>query len=251
MSKILNLEDLSSGAMCNSLWQVAKFANDLANTRKHLVYVVLHNTMHSSYYTHSSADSDAIINLFDGLMKAFPSVYYCIENVTPLSHQGILRNGLWISDIANICDWMNSRLCDKRVGVCFDLCHYETSCTFMSDATDQTCNEAWSDRIAPKLFDVCSEISAVGDLLWNVHVSSVVGLGDTKESHAYPLSKRDIPMLENLVASRVSPAGLSLYTMEVREDDYSKRLNAIESRKILEEVIRRSDAYGYNAEYVS
>lgn len=230
----LCLEDIIENRAFAILRETAKLASRVATLMKHKVFVIMHNTETVTYF---KRNLELYVSVLALLSDLYPDVFYCVENVTPISSKGEFRNGLYLDDIHDICVALNEKLGENRVGICFDICHFLSTVQFVNDAMVKSVNKDLLAVLHDKKLDLKYNISSCDDLLWNIHVAVTSGIGDYKDTHAICLSARDKHMLGDLrdyiELSRSSP----IWTMEVNEIDYDCRVNAGKSLSILKDVL--------------
>ena len=223
----LNLHEVADSRIMDMFVDTCNLAESLAADLGHVIYVIVHNIMPVSYW--SSLDSSLSKSKLGWFVPRLKNVKICIENVTPMSNKGELVNGLFTSDIREICGILNKSCKCERFGICFDLCHFLTTKQFFADALQHSlCAEKYKGYG----IGIYESVRDAGELLWNVHVADVYGLGDTKETHAYQITEDRKENLFQLVCS-VDEFCDPVWTIEVREDDYNVRTNAEITKDVL------------------
>lgn len=223
--------------MSERLTSTMKFAQELASYYKHQMYVIVHNTWHTYDYQCAPEVFSMIVRTLQDTFRECPDVRLCIENVPPFDANGRFANGSFLKDIRLLCDRINDALGAEFVGICFDACHFLSSVVFTRDAFLETNHGKVGWAVDAENLDLYANLEAAGELLWNIHVSTNVGLSDTSEKHAVPLSAKDVTLWKNILGVLNENKRKPLLTIEVTEANYGECVNAQVTKFYLEKAI--------------
>lgn len=214
-----------------------KFAQELTVHHKHQMLVVVHNQWHTYDYDCAPDVFSMIVRTLQDCFRECPDVRLCIENVPPMGDRERFVNGVFLKDIRRLCDRINDALGAEFVGICFDVCHFLSSVVFTKDAYLETNYDKLGCAIDVDNLDLYANLESAGELLWNIHVSTNVGLSDTQDKHAAPLSAGDVSMWKNIFGVLNEHKRKPILTIEVNETNFNECVNAQVTKFYLEKAI--------------
>lgn len=117
----------------------------------------------------------------------------------------------------------------SNVRTCLDICHAETTVR-MHNLQNPL------ERISIEDF-----ISGYKNTIGHIHLNNITALGDVKKYHSCKFgdNKEDREYLYRILKSIKNNNIRCSITLEINEDDYTKRLNIKETKKVLGDVIKK------------
>lgn len=210
-------------------------ADMISKTQKHKVGVILHNAVSARDYELTPVLFDHVVTTLKRVKEYYKGIYFLIENVTPFSAYETTSNGIMADDVVKFVKMLQAEGIED-VGITLDVCHVRMTYRFFNLMYSSTELGLLSESNLNK-FTLEYWLKTYGDLIKNIHIASCIGDGILPEHHGTALDKRDKTMLQTLYYGCAKYAPHAMWTIEVKESDYSDSINQIQSLKCIENIL--------------
>lgn len=182
------------------------------------------------YHSTVSEDSmeliDAVGTSLSRDMISCPYVTILIENAQTTPPADVPAN-IILKNTVEVARRL-SNATGRRVGNCFDICHAEILCT-----VSRVYYESRLNNFTPIDMEQC--MKEFSDSCGLVHVAHALGTGLLPTQHGRGF-QRSYRLLETYLGLLRKYFPKATYVLEISEDDYSNRVNALATCKILQDM---------------
>ena len=237
--KFINVEYFGNEEIDYKWKETVKFADKLVKYYGHEINIVVHNTCPYIYYMMMPGLLDRVIEMFKWSLE-FPSINFCIENVTPINYNSNLETVRFINghfdDNVNLVKYLREKLNTNRIRTTLDTCHAITTVRILNKIYKDQPLDVLEKITLDKFFEINKDVIGL------IHLADVEDLGFISGQHGILFKEERIPELYNILDIYNKYNYDCDITIEITEKDYVKNENFKKMYPIVKEYFNNKSA---------
>lgn len=229
----ISLSHLTHPTVRSTFMKTCELASSIYDRTQEPVGVIIHSLECTTDWSMKPVLRDAIISILKDANTRYEGIYFCIENVTPITENYGLVNGITPKDLYTTITMLRT-FGIYNTFMTFDICHYIMTRNLYNKTikNSEYDERGWNmDLELEEWFRIC------GHYMISIHVASCIGDGVLKGHHGSVLTENDIPLLERLRDLCFKYCMATTWVTEVCEEDYNDCPNQVKSLNICKEVL--------------
>lgn len=229
----ISLSHLTHSVVKSTFMKTCELASSIYDRTQEPIGIIIHSLESSTDWSMKPVLRDEIINVLRTANNRYEGIYFCIENVTPISENYGLVNGITPRDLYTTVTVLRT-FGIYNTFMTFDICHY----IMTRNLYNKTIKDSeYQERGCNLDIELEEWLKTCGHNMISIHVSSCVGDGVLKGHHGSVLTEDDIPLLERLRDLCFKYCMEVTWVTEICEEDYSDCPNQVKSLGICKDVL--------------